>query len=263
VHEGFLKDDTNSEIQFSSFLRPQLVDADGDNDLDLVLGAFNGELKLYKNNSTINNFSFSEELGYFNGIDVGDQSCPFLIDYDNDDDLDLFIGNRTGDFYFYRNDGNIQLPQFNLVTEKFIDFNFGKESAPVFIDLDGDTDLDVFVGSVKGGLYYFKNQTVTSISETEQYKNNESIIIESFPNPFNSSVKISIGIQKRDVYTINVFDILGKKIIEIFSGELTAGNYYYNWNGKNLAGLNVPSGVYLIALTNKSIVKANRVLLIK
>ncbi len=261
--EGFLKDGANNDIQFNSFLRPQLVDVDNDADLDLVLGAFNGQLQLYKNNGTINSFSFSIQPSYFSGIDVGDQSAPYLIDYDNDSDMDLFIGNRAGELFYYRNDGTGIQPQFVLVQEKFIDFNFGSETAPVLIDIDNDTDLDVFIGNIKGGLYYFKNQIVTAIEEVKAINRNEPLQINAYPNPFNSSVKINIAVQNKDKYSITVFDILGNQISVLFDGELNEGKYFYTWNGKNIAGLNVPSGVYLIALTNNSIVKAKRVLLIK
>ncbi|MBL1213437.1 MAG: T9SS type A sorting domain-containing protein [Ignavibacteriae bacterium] len=263
IAEGTLKDNLGAEIQFSTFLRPQLTDIDFDNDLDLVLGGFNGEIELYENTGTSGEYTYSLVQNYFSGIDVGDLCSPYLIDYDLDNDLDLFIGSRGGLLFYYSNDGNSSQPQFNLISENFIDFNFGKETAPYLVDLDGDTDLDLFVGNVKGGLYYFKNQTAVSIKQNDFIEPINEFNLSTYPNPFNSSVKINVRIKNADNYSLSIYDILGKNIGEIFKGELKEGEHKFGWDAKNLSGLNVPSGVYFIALTNNSIVRAKRVLLIK
>ena len=210
-----------------------------------------------------NNYSFVEQPNYFLGIDVGDLSHPYLNDYDSDGDMDMFIGNRAGNIFYYRNDGTAAQPVFNLVSGEFISFNFGSETALVLIDIDNDSDIDAFIGNVKGGLYFFENQLVTDIKETIPSSSINSFEINAYPNPFNSSIKINVSFLTEEKFSLKIFNVLGKEIFGLFEGTLNPGEYEFYWDGNSNAGISVSSGVYFIALTTKSIVKSKRVLLIK
>ena len=75
-------------------------------------------------------------------------------DYDNDGDIDLFIvrGN-IGPNLLYRNDGNMVFEdvaqQAGLANTASATENFS-HGGPMFADLDGDGDLDLFVGGIAG-----------------------------------------------------------------------------------------------------------------
>jgi len=87
----------------------------------------------------------------FNGVDVGLRSAPSFADLDGDGDLDAFIGESDGVINYYRNDGTVINPAFTLVTGSGNPFNgvdVGLRSTPSFADLDGDGDLDAFIGEV-------------------------------------------------------------------------------------------------------------------
>ncbi len=66
------------------------------------------------------------------------------------------------------------------------------------------------------------------------------------PNPFNPETKFQIGLPKNDDVTVDVFNVMGRHIATIQSGQLAAGFHTLRWNGKNAAGHDVPSGVYLV-----------------
>ena len=63
---------------------------DGDGDFDLLIGQLNGSLVFYRNIG--NSFSYSFQLDTFDAIVVESNSAPELMDLDNDEDLDLFLG---------------------------------------------------------------------------------------------------------------------------------------------------------------------------
>ena len=86
-----------------------------------------------------------------------ESSNPAFGDLDGDDDLDLVVGDRNGELYFFRNVGSV-LPEFVVPkTGRANPFNgiaVGERAAPVLADLDNDGDLDLIVGGNKRLSYY-------------------------------------------------------------------------------------------------------------
>ncbi|KAK7233307.1 hypothetical protein SO694_00109010 [Aureococcus anophagefferens] len=96
----------------------------------------------------------------FDGIDVGGDSAPALVDLDGDGDLDLVVGEKYGTLYYYENVGSAASPSYEAVTgtaSPFDGIDVGLHSAPAFADVDGDGDLDLVVGEEEGALYYYEN----------------------------------------------------------------------------------------------------------
>lgn len=75
---------------------------------------------------------------------------------------------------------------------------------------------------------------------------------QNYPNPFNPSTRFNVALPQNAEVNVDVFDLLGRKLSNIVSGNLTAGNHSFEWNGKAEAGYTVPSGIYFIKMTAKS-----------
>jgi N-acetylneuraminic acid mutarotase len=63
---------------------------------------------------------------------------------------------------------------------------------------------------------------------------------QNYPNPFNSETVIEFSIPERAKVKVSVFDITGKKVINLIEDYLNPGKYTLNWNADNY-----PSGVYI------------------
>ncbi|MBN2572810.1 MAG: T9SS type A sorting domain-containing protein, partial [Ignavibacteriales bacterium] len=74
----------------------------------------------------------------------------------------------------------------------------------------------------------------------------EYSVDQNFPNPFNPSTTIRFGLPEVSSVSIIVYDVLGRKVTELFEGIKTAGFHRVVWNA------NVASGVYLFRIVAKS-----------
>ncbi len=146
-------------IKFSDLATPTFADIDNDGDLDLFVGEILGNINFFRNTGTATSPTFTLETTSFANINVGGEggSTPTFADIDNDGDLDLFVGEHTGNINFYRNTGTDTDPTFILESENFASINVGSRNVPTFADIDNDGDLDMFVGHEAGKINFYEN----------------------------------------------------------------------------------------------------------
>ncbi|NYT27369.1 MAG: VCBS repeat-containing protein [Candidatus Thiodubiliella endoseptemdiera] len=158
-----------NSIDVGDYSKLTLADIDGDGDLDLVVGGYNGTLKYYQNTGSASNPTYEAKTGGsnpFNSIDVGNYSKPTLADIDGDGDLDLVVGKSDGILKYYQNTGTTSNPAYEAKTgdsNPFDGIDVGDYSSPTLADIDGDGDLDLVVGKADGTLKYYYNQQPSSV----------------------------------------------------------------------------------------------------
>ncbi len=85
-----------------------------------------------------------------------------------------------------------------------------------------------------------------SDSEGDNNKSIEGRIrIKSYPNPFNSATTMVFSADKQSEVKIDLFDITGKFVKNLFAGVVSEGE-----KSISLSGDNLPSGVYFIRLVS-------------
>ncbi|MXS77972.1 hypothetical protein ABF87_08365, partial [Nitrosomonas sp. JL21] len=143
---------------------PNLIDIDGDSDLDAFIGNGSGNTLFFRNTGTATNPVFAApSTNPFGLSDVGFSSSPSFVDIDHDGDLDALIGNDDGNILFFRNTGNARSPAFAAPsTNPFGLVDVGSYSKPAFADIDGDGDLDVFICSYHNPVQFFRNTGTAS-----------------------------------------------------------------------------------------------------
>lgn len=84
-------------------------------------------------------------------------------------------------------------------------------------------------------------------------------LLPVYPNPFNSTASIRFSLARETRVEIAVFDILGRKVDQIISGNFAAGNHSVLWNANGLS-----SGLYFVqARTGDHVRVVQKALLLK
>lgn len=133
-------------------------DLDGDGDRDLVVGDRSGRLLWLDNIGGPEAPAWSVRREDLLGGVVRENTAPWLADIDGDNDLDLLVGGRDGQIWLLRNTGGPRDAEFRLESTNFAGIDVGNDSVPAMVDIDGDGDLDLFVGNRRGLVIYYRNE---------------------------------------------------------------------------------------------------------
>ena len=121
------------------------------------------------------------------------------------------------------------------------------------------------IESQNGSLTLNPNQKIllsivdNAVLDNENIINPENFEIErAYPNPFNPEINFDINMVSREYINIDIYNIQGNKIDNIFNGFLNKGNHSFNWNASNHA-----TGLYIIKLVQGNNVLTQKIMLIK
>jgi len=99
-------------------------------------------------------------------------------------------------------------------------------------------------------------KTITGLSGNEDSE--MKLVMEVYPNPFNLTSRIMVSVAESDMIRIEMYNILGEKVMSIYEGYLQAGSHSYDVNGRDLSG-----GFYILSLNNSKRTISKKILLLK
>jgi len=131
---------------------PAAADFNNDGYMDIVFGVYSGSLYYYQNNG---NDTFTDRTSSVNlgSVDLGEYSTPTTIDYDNDGDYDLVVGNQNVQLYYIENTGTGESPSFAspILWGTYSGYN---QITPDFGDWGNDGDQDLILGNNCSNPYF-------------------------------------------------------------------------------------------------------------
>ncbi|MBU1706577.1 T9SS type A sorting domain-containing protein [bacterium] len=259
-------------------------DIDGDGDLEIAFGSIEavdlGRIYAWHHDGTpVQGFPQFVGATWVEGsvtiADVSGDGLPDIIgttngllsDYGHVVAFD-WQGNMVADF-----------PLFPDVNDEFSSF----ECTPTTADLDGDGDIEIFAGNHEGKLYVWDTpglvseyetwptfkfgphrtgcratEPVSAIPETPSPVAETFKLLAPYPNPFNSTVRISFdmssSLAKRA--SLAIYNCLGQEVARFHGSVLQQS--YIDWRADDL-----PSGLYFARLTAANHTHAVKLALIK
>ena len=86
---------------------------------------------------------------------------------------------------------------------------------------------------------------------------------QNSPNPFNPRTEIKFSLRQAGPAQLQIFDMRGRMVKKLVSGDLPAGEHQVTWNGDTQDGRPVATGVYFYRLETDNTVLTKRMLLVK
>eukprot|EP00937_MAST-01D_sp_MAST-1D-sp2_P005909 g5909.t1 len=217
---------------------PSLADVDGDTVVDLVLGSFTGALYYYRNTGSKASSRFTAvtdaRTNPFSAVtppSIADNpaSAPSLADVDGDTLVDLLVGSLSGAVYYYRNTGSQRSPRFTAVTDTSanpfaavrLPPSAGGYSAPSLADVDGDTLVDLLLGSLSGAVYYWRN---TGSQRSPRF----TAVTDASANPFAA---VSLPASAEGNSAPSLADVDGDTLVDLLLGSYSGALYYWRNTG--------------------------------
>jgi len=99
----------------------------------------------------------------------------------------------------------------------------------------------------------FNSNLSNDISENKQFS-----LGNAYPNPFNPSTSFEINIPEHNYLDVNVYDIRGLKVDNVYSGYINSGKHTFRWDANEYQ-----SGVYFIKSDFSGKSSSQKVLLVK
>jgi len=88
-------------------------------------------------------------------------------------------------------------------------------------------------------------------------------LAQNYPNPFNPSTEIGFDLPKPSFASLDIYDVLGRKVSTLINENLAAGSKQVQWNGRDNTGAEVASGVYFYRLRIGNHVEVKKMVLLK
>jgi hypothetical protein len=94
-------------------------------------------------------------------------------------------------------------------------------------------------------------------------KPSEFALSQNYPNPFNQITKIEFLLAKSGFVSLEIYDILGRKVRALVAEQLSSGYKSVLWDGKNESGKDVASGIYFYQLRVGDFSETRRLVMLK
>ncbi|MDP4191884.1 MAG: T9SS type A sorting domain-containing protein [Bacteroidota bacterium] len=94
--------------------------------------------------------------------------------------------------------------------------------------------------------------------KTQRPEDEENSLFQNYPNPFNPLTNIKFKISQAGYVSLKLYNVIGKEIATLFSGEKPAGTYEITFDASE-----IPSGIYYYRLISGKYVEVKKLTVVK
>ncbi|QOI97059.1 MAG: T9SS type A sorting domain-containing protein [Flammeovirgaceae bacterium] len=226
-----------------------VVYVNNDSKPDLLVGKSNGALQYWENTGTLASPAFTlinpAFLGLGSSVIRQNLSCS-AADLDNDGNMDLVIGDQTGQLGIVSNFKEASTAEpirnivYNELSEQYQAQNLGGRTWPVAVNLFNTDKPAIVVGNITGGIHILKHDETSALPDAPQ--------IEIYPNPVITDLSPVINIRVDRPAQVYVINTTGQQVgtplylnayqsYQFETGGLKAGLYIFRFiiRGKSYA----------------------------
>ncbi len=99
--------------------------------------------------------------------------------------------------------------------------------------------------------------------EGDNIKPSDFSLSQNYPNPFNPTTNFQFTLPKSSHVKIEIFNIVGQKVAILVDGDMKPGIYAADWNGRDVNGKSVSSGIYFYRMQAGDFSDMKKMVLVK
>jgi len=126
----------------------------------------------------------------------------------------------------------------------------------------------------KTGTFYYRLESVDVNGKRESFPAvqvevakivvpDQYYVNQNYPNPFNPTTSIKYGLPEASHVRVEIFNLRGEQVAVLQDGEQAAGTFELTWDGRNVNGQVVPTGVYLYRINAGSFTDSKKMIFAK
>ncbi len=127
---------------------------------------------------------------------------------------------------------------------------------------------ETFAGTTEAGLLNIapeppKKQPILGAAAAHSSAAPEYSSLRNSPNPFSAGTEVRFRLDRDENVTMTVFDVRGRKVTTLATGQYEAGEHRLAWDGSNSARRALPAGVYFVQLKTATGIQHHKMVLMR
>jgi len=168
--------------------------------------------------------------------------------------------NQPGDYRFLLSFGPVSLAPGGT-----FQFPVALVQASTAADFDASVkEAESFYDNELGGAGLKKSSASNSFQSTStDFVPGAFQLRQNFPNPFNPETQIQFDLPQPARVELNIYNTLGQLVRKLIAADYPSGTFGVTWNGRDDAGRQLPSGIYIYRIKAGDFQAERKLLLLK